>query len=121
MTVDFDKLILDVAERFKAHDMKDHLSSLRAFYRERQQRKRAQARAKRIPWDEQMVLKWAALWRIPPLENAYPLLRSGMSCRCGTNWKHGGGVYVETVFPEGRVLTCGECKMEWLVLDVSKV
>lgn len=121
MSIDFDQLILEVAERFKAHNMNDHLTSLRAFFRDRRKRQSASARQKRIPWDEQMVLRWAALWRIPPLENVYPQLRSGMSCRCGTDWKHGGGVFVETVFPEGRVLQCRDCKLEWLVLDNSKV
>lgn len=117
MAIDVDKLVLEIAERFKEHGMDQHLESLRAYYRARKQRKRAQVRAKRPPWDEDLVLKWAALWRIPPFENVYPQLRSGTSCRCGAQWKHGGGVFVETVFPEGRVLHCRECQMEWLVLE----
>jgi hypothetical protein len=117
VSIDLDKLVVEIAERFKEHGMKEHLESLRAYYRARRQRKRANARAKRPPWDEDLVLKWAALWRIPPFEDTYPRLRRGASCRCGAQWKHGGGVFVETVFPEGRVLHCRECHLEWLVLE----
>ena len=96
--------------------MHAQLESLRAFYRTRKRRRREQSRVAHPPWDEDMVLKWAAIWRIPPLDNVYPQLRRGTACRCGAQWKHGAGVFVETEFPEGLVLHCRECNLEWLVL-----
>jgi hypothetical protein len=57
--------------------MRGHLALLRAFYAARLRRKIAELAQKQPPWDEQLIAEWAALWRIPPIEDGDPFeLRS---------------------------------------------
>lgn len=105
-----------IAERFKEYDMQSHLKLLRAYYRQRMRRKRANALGKQPPpWDEDMVLQWAALWRIPPFDTVYLQLPKGLPCPCGKSsvWNTHGG----TTFPEGYIRCCGACGATWLVLE----
>lgn len=95
--------------------MKAHLDLLRGYYRAHK-RRQAERKAGKA-WDEDTVFMWAGVWRIAPFDTVYPILRRGTACRCGAQWKHGGGIEVIAECPEARVLRCRECKLDWLVLD----
>lgn len=118
--MDIDALILAVAAKFKQHDMREHLRLLRAYYAARRQRKRARVQtASAPPWDEDMLLQWAALWRIPPFDRVYELQPPRSACTCGKAQRGDlhAGLYTNTVFPGGRVVFCGMCQRRWLELD----
>lgn len=118
--MDVDTLILAVAAKFKQHGMREHLRLLRAYYAARQRRRRAQAAARDPPpWDEGMLLQWAALWRIPPFDRVYELRPARSGCECGKSPSHSphAGLYTTAVFPGGRVVLCGMCRRRWLELD----
>jgi hypothetical protein len=118
--LDVDKLMVEVAARFQEHGMVKHLESLRVLYRERQRERRAHARSKSSPpWNEDLVIEWAALWRIPPFENVYPVLQRGSLCPCSSGAAapgHDAKSFIEITFPEGHLVCCGSCKTRWLVL-----
>ena len=112
-----DKLVLAIAERFAHYEMRVHLSLLRAYYAQRRRRKRKDAAGKQPPpWDEDMVLSWAALWRIPPLDNVYPRLEKGARCPCGKSDDTAQSTHTEGVFPEGHLSCCRACGTTWLVI-----
>lgn len=112
--LDVDKLVLAIAERFTRYEMREHLKLLRAYYVERRRRKRAAAKLPRQPWDEDMVLQWAALWRIPPFEQVYQQLKPGERCPCGR--ENRDNTHTEASFPEGVVWCCRACDTRWLVV-----
>jgi hypothetical protein len=118
--LDIDTLVLAVAAKFKQHDMREHLRLLRAYYVARQRRKRAQLGASQPPpWDEGMLLQWAALWRIPPFDRVYELRPARSPCECGKGQSMSphAGLYTNAVFPGGRVVFCGLCQRRWMELD----
>lgn len=100
--------------------MAKHLELLRAYYRERRRRQRAAARVQPLGWTEDMVVGWAALWRIPPFDSVYPVLQRGSLCPCTSGAAHNrlrGVSFVEATFPEGILHCCGDCGVRWLVLE----
>jgi hypothetical protein len=114
VTIDVDRLVLAVAERFTHYEMRVHLKLLRAYYARRRRQQRVDAKEKQPPWEIDMVLEWAALWRLPPFQHAYARLPYGAPCPCGqssTANKFGGAT-----FPEGHTWMCGACGASWLVL-----
>jgi hypothetical protein len=118
--LDIDALILAVAARFKQYDMREHLRLLRAYYAARRQRKRARVRTTSAPpWDEDMLLQWAALWRIPPFDRVYELQPAHSACTCRKEHSVSPhtGLYTNAVFPGGRVVFCGMCQRRWMELD----
>lgn len=112
--VDVDKLVLEIAARFKEHGMAKHLEHLRGYYRDHRRRLRRHALEKRSPWTEDLVLMWAALWRIPPFENVYPQIPRGR-CPCGKSSE--ANTFIELTFPEGYLMACKACEGRWLVLS----
>lgn len=120
--VDVEALILAVAAKFKQYGMEDHLRRLRVYYAERQRRQRAGWRRRgkdAPPWDEDSVIGWAALWRIPPLDRFYEVRPRFSACQCGEGEgrdKH-ANFYTGVVFPEGHVINCVSCGACWLELD----
>jgi len=118
--LDIDALILAIAAKFKQHDMREHLRLLRAYYVARRRRKRASLTTTEAPpWDEGMLLQWAALWRIPPFERVYELRAARSPCGCGKGQSMSphAGLYTHAVFPGGRVVFCGLCQRRWMELD----
>ncbi|HEX6243098.1 MAG TPA: hypothetical protein VFZ61_19425 [Polyangiales bacterium] len=115
-----DALILAVAAKFKQHDMREHLRLLRGYYTARRERKRARIHGPSAPpWDEDMLLQWAALWRIPPFDRVYELRAARSPCGCGKvqGVSPHAGLYTNAVFPGGRVVFCGMCQRRWMELD----
>lgn len=95
--------------------MRTHLALLRAYYAARQRRLRAAMKAKPPwPWDEQIVLEWAALWRIEPFQHVSSAAVRGalpMRQELARQQKFGGAT-----FPEGPTWMCDACGATWLVL-----
>lgn len=114
MSLDIDELVLAIAEKFTEHKMRKQLELLRAFYRSRRKRKRERLRQREPEWDEDAVLAWAALWRIPPFENVYPQLPRP-HCPCAKASQ--ANSYTKTTFPEGVLMHCQACNTTWLVLN----
>lgn len=109
------KLVLAIAERFTHYEMRVHLKLLRAYYARRRLQRREDARAQQTPWDVDMILQWAALWRIPPLDCIYAQLPNGAPCPCGQTRVE--NKFTVSVFPEGHTWMCGACGATWLVVD----
>jgi hypothetical protein len=113
VSYDIDLLMLELAKRFAAHDMQQHLAQLRRLYRDRRQRLCAAAKAKLAPWDESMVVEWACLLRIAPFDNVYPV-RASHLCP-NTPGCPVGAVHTENIFPGGHLMLCNVCGSRWLV------
>lgn len=98
--------------------MTKHLKQLRAYYRDRRRRRRARMKVACPPWDEDVLMAWAALWRIPPFDTVYPVRKRGDPCACGaTALSRKGGHFTATTFPEGHLSACAHCGEKWLVLN----
>lgn len=111
--LDVDGLILEVAAKFKQHDMREHLALLRGFYKWRRAETRARLRAKPpAPWNVDIVLGWVALWRIPPFDSIYKTLPKGAPCPCGAGQQ---AMHCECAWPGGHLLRCRACATTWLV------
>jgi hypothetical protein len=118
--LDMEALIKAIAAKFKQYDMQGHLRLLRAYYRERRRRRLALwSGSGERPWNEDMVLNWAVLWRVPPFEHAIQIKPERSPCACGEGREaHAhANVFSGTVFPEGRVVHCCRCDAFWLELD----
>ncbi|MFM2421428.1 MAG: hypothetical protein RL385_6151 [Pseudomonadota bacterium] len=94
MSYDIDLLMLELAKRFAAHDMQQHLAQL-------------------APWDESMVVEWACLLRIAPFDSVYPV-RASHLCP-NTPGCPVGAVHTENIFPGGHLMLCNVCGSRWLV------
>jgi hypothetical protein len=112
--IDVDKVVLAIAERFTHYEMRVHLKLLRAYYAARRRRKLAELKEKQSPWDEQLIVEWAALWRIPPFQHVYAQLPHGAPCPCGNSSV--ANKFSGSTFPEGSTWLCGACGATWLVL-----
>lgn len=101
--------------------MAGHLNALRRFYRVRKQRALAQGLADERVWDEDVVLEWLAIFRIPPFDRVYQVRPRGAPCpSCGTGAAQGADVSYRAVFPGGSLTECLACRTVWLVSDGTR-
>lgn len=112
-TLDFDKLVLALAEQFKQRDMRAHLDLLRGYYRGFRARKLASLRAKEPPWTEEMVITWLCTFQVPPFEAVLSVLARGVRA-CACDPKATGLPAVACVFRGGCVWECRGCGTRWL-------
>ena len=111
-------LVLALAAEFKRRDMRAQLASLRGFFRVYKARKRTLAREARPAWDEDMVITWLCIFRVPPFESAYPVLARGVPCpSCRAEMGDGRRATVRCVFPGGTLRACWSCDARWLEID----
>ncbi len=110
-SLDLDKLIVRLAEEFKARDMRKHLDALRVYYRDFRRRKHAAMAQREPPWTEELVISWLSYLRVVPFENVLPVLARGVkACACDDK----GPAMVACTFPRGCVRECEGCGMRWL-------
>jgi hypothetical protein len=117
---DFDLLaaVVLLGAEFRKRNMDAHLAALRRFYEEQRRRKRARAltMARDRVWDEDMVIEWLGLLRIPPFEHMYPLLPRDAPCpTCGaTSSRELPATFVRLVWPGGSLEQCRRCETSWI-------
>ena len=84
----------------------------------------------KVSWDEQAVIEWFGLLRLPPYERTYTVRRRTYVCTCAGgsgakpsgrpgDWSHigKGTALTERTFPGGAKVRCAACEARWLVLD----
>jgi hypothetical protein len=97
--------------------MGGHLAALRAYYRRRSRRAFDEEMSEKRTWDEDVVLLWAAVLRIEPLNQVFPVLASDATCPTCTKptEKAGGDVLYRATFPGGSLKECQGCGTAWLI------
>jgi len=92
--------------------LQSHLEHLRDYYRARMRR------VKRPPlWDDEMVLGWLRILRIPPHDTFYRVQKRNAGCASCAAKGNPGSPFTKTVFPGGHLSGCAICRAEWLELD----
>jgi hypothetical protein len=118
MPFSLDPIVLAIAAEFERHEMRDHLTLLRAFYRSYRAHKRWLRVQDRPPWDSEMVIEWARILRIPPFEHAYPVLENGATCpKCAANKDPLADSAVRMAWAGGWLMQCHRCSECWLQLS----
>lgn len=113
----FQPLVLQLADEFKRRDMRDHVALLRAFYRDYLRRKRALSGQARPAWDEESVVEWLMIFRVPPFEDVLPVLGRGVPCpQCRVQTNRREKTTIRCVFPDGILHQCFGCEARWLEL-----
>ena len=112
----FEALVVALGREFRRRRMNGHLAALRRYYRKRQRRKMLEALAEERAWDENVVVEWLAILRIPPFERTYGTQPKDAGCRrCSAQRGKGAEVDFRAVFPGGSLRQCRVCKGAWLV------
>jgi hypothetical protein len=113
----FEALVIALGREFRRRRMTGHLEALRRYYRQRERHKLVQALAEHRAWDENVVIEWLAILRIPPFDNTYVVQSKEASCpRCAAR-RNGAEVDYRATFPGGSLRECRVCKTAWLVSD----
>src|SRR3954452_16477267 len=73
---DFDLMAaaVQLATEFRRRGMDSHLDCLRRLYADHRRRRAARQRTGDKTWDENMVITWLGLLRIPPVETVHQVL-----------------------------------------------
>lgn len=101
--------------------MTGHVAALGRYYRQRQRRKLLAALSDDRPWDENVILEWLSILRIPPFERIYPVQSKDAAClKCSGDTVSAGNVDFRAVFPGGSLRECRVCKTAWLVTDGTR-
>ncbi len=107
--VDLLELAKGLSAEFKRRQMHSQLECLRQFYKAHARAKNARPQG---PWTAEMVLTWAALLKIPPMEHVYPLhARASLCPKC----KAASAILrVEVSWVDGALVRCDGCGFKWL-------
>ncbi|HMJ14782.1 MAG TPA: hypothetical protein VK524_25395 [Polyangiaceae bacterium] len=112
-----DPLIRAIAAEFQRHGMDSHLKLLRDYYRGYRAHKRWLSGLPRPPWHTELVIEWARIMRLPPFENAYPVLEHGAKCPTCTEKRDPlTDVGIRVAWAGGWVIQCRRCGEAWLEL-----
>jgi hypothetical protein len=115
---EFDWMALTVrlGREFKRRAMTAQVKALREFYARRAQERKANAARGRPLWDEDVVLDWLAIFRIPPFERVYTVRPPNAPCpKCRASPRgHEGPNWNCTPFPGGELIECLGCGQRWL-------
>ncbi len=93
--------------------MTEQCRRLRIYYVALRQGLDAARHRVEIHWDEELVIEWMRLLRLPPFRDDYPVQSSTRCSRCTYR---PGSVVTKMTFPEGAKLECLECGGQWLVV-----
>jgi hypothetical protein len=115
----FERLLVALGQEFRKRRMTGHVAALRDYYRRRNRRAWNENLSEHRTWDEDVVLQWAAMLQITPLEGVYPVLDRCAPCpRCTKPQEQAAGdVQYRATFPGGSLKQCQACESAWLVLD----
>lgn len=116
---DLEPKLRELAEQFKARDMRAHVGLLRDFYRRYARAKRASLLAGKQPrWEIDLVLEWLCVLGIAPFDHVYPVRAHGSRCaHCTEQRDPLSGTFVRTSI-QGRALSeCTRCGGRWIVLS----
>jgi hypothetical protein len=107
---------VQLAAEFRRRNMDTHLACLRQFYADQRRRKKARQRSGDKTWDENMVIQWLGLLRIPPFRAMYPCLPRESPCpKCGAAVERSSPpTFVRSVWPGGCLKQCRRCETSWL-------
>jgi hypothetical protein len=119
--VRFEELVVTLGREFRRRRMNSHVAALRRFYRERQRRVAFQELASERSWDEDVIIEWLSIFRIPPFDRIYVLQPREAPCpNCAKGHAQGADVDYRAVFPGGRLQECRACKTAWLSSDGTR-
>lgn len=112
--LDLLELAKRVAAEFERLGMAEHTARLRDFYA-RHRRMRLQGPP--AQWQAEMVLEWAALLRLPPLHEVYPVYPHTSLC---PGCRHPEAILrVQVSWPSGSLAWCDRCQLRWLTIRQS--
>jgi hypothetical protein len=92
--------------------MADHCDRLRLYYLALRHGLDSARHRVEVHWDEELVLEWMRLLRLPPFQDHYPVRDTAGCERCESR---PGTVVTKGVFPGGAKLECLQCGTQWLM------
>jgi hypothetical protein len=115
MAIDREQLlefVIALGCEFSRRGMADHCARLRLYYLALRHGLDSARHRVEVHWDEELVLEWMRLLRLPPFRDHYPV-RDTTGCeRCESR---PGTVVTKGVFPGGAKLECTQCGAQWLM------
>ena len=116
-SMDMMALTVKLGREFKRRAMTSHVNALRELYARRAGERKSNAARGRPLWDEDQVLEWLAIFRIPPFEHVYSVRPPNAPCpKCRASPRgHDGPNWTSTTFPGGARVECLGCGQRWLI------
>lgn len=107
--------IKSLGQEFGRRRMGPHLQKLRLYYLALRHGLASPANVVDVHWDEDLVVDWLKVLRLPPYETAYELRPRGSSCtRCAPRPQLQAITQTDRVFPGGAKIRCTLCGATWL-------
>ena len=97
---------------FSRRGMPDHCQRLRLYYLALVHGLDTSRHRVEVHWDEDLVIEWMRLLRLPPHRDHYPLRDTTACGRCESR---PGTVVTKGVFPGGAKLECLQCGAQWIL------
>jgi hypothetical protein len=105
-------LVVELGRELRRRGMAEQLRQLRIYYLALKHRLDARGKVE-IYWDEDAVVEWCRVLRLPPHQDAYPVQRSNRCARCVGK---PDTVFTQRIFPGGAKFECRTCGSVWLCL-----
>ena len=105
-------LVVALGGEFSRRGMRDECRRLRLYFLAVKHGLAGAQHQIQLHWDEDLVVEWLRLLRIPPFDHHY-LVRGETACdRCAYQ---PGRVVTKAVFPGGSKFECLQCGQQWLL------
>ncbi len=112
-------MVRRLGAEFRRRRMANHLAPLRVYWLALKHGLVDADQGLHVTLSGELIVEWYKLLRLPPFEAAYPTRAAGSACPLCPPSGSGGGadVVTERSFPEGRKVSCVQCRTAWLELE----
>ena len=104
-------LVVRLGREFSRRGMREECRRLRLYYLALEHGLCTRQNRIEVAWDEQLVIEWLRILRVPPHHRHYPVRPSTLCIDCE---QRPGTVVTKLVFPDGACLECLQCGGRWI-------
>ena len=106
-------LVVRLGREFSRRGMREECRRLRLYYLALEHGLVAAGKNRiEVAWDEDLVIEWLRILRVPPHHRHYPVRPSTLCARCE---QRAGTVVTKLVFPGGARMECLQCGGRWIL------
>ena len=106
------EFVITLGCEFSRRGMPDHCDRLRLYYLALRHGLETSRHRVEIHWDEDLVIEWMRLLRLPPHQDHYAVRDT---TGCASCVSRPGTVVTKGIFPGGAKLECLQCGSQWLL------
>jgi hypothetical protein len=107
-------LVVRLGREFSRRGMREECRRLRLYYLALEHGLVAGKNRIEVSWDEDLVIEWLRILRVPPHHRHYPVRPGTLCAHCE---HRPGTVVTKLVFPGGARMECLQCGARWIRSD----